>query len=325
MRFFNTAGPVKPAKHYCIAPLDRLNLAEVLALVRDEKYFGLHAPRQTGKTSSLLALRDLLNAEDGYRCVYVNVEAGQAGREDTQRAMRAILGELALRARQALGDEFVEEIWFDLLQRSGPDGALRQVLSRWAEADSTPLVLLIDEIDALVGDTLVSVLRQLRAGYDLVSAERGSVRGARRARLPHSIDRGERRHHRRQRVQYQGAVPASGRLFAGGGAGAAGAAHRGDRPGFHRGGPGDGLDADQGAAVAGQRLGRRSLFCRRIPRGVAPSGCRRGHPRRAGTAHCEAGDAPGSVGRQAQGGTGAAGGRAAVERGGKRARCRRTT
>ena len=30
----------------------------------------------------------------------------------------------------------------------------------------SPLVLLIDEIDALIGDTLLSVLRQLRAGYD---------------------------------------------------------------------------------------------------------------------------------------------------------------
>ena len=29
MRFFNTAGPVKPDKHYCLPPLDRLNLAEV--------------------------------------------------------------------------------------------------------------------------------------------------------------------------------------------------------------------------------------------------------------------------------------------------------
>ena len=28
-----------------------------------------------------------------------------------------------------------------------------------------PIILLIDEIDALVGDTLISVLRQLRAGY----------------------------------------------------------------------------------------------------------------------------------------------------------------
>ena len=33
-------------------------------------------------------------------------------------------------------------------------------------ASPPPLVLLIDEIDALVGDRLISVLRQLRSGYD---------------------------------------------------------------------------------------------------------------------------------------------------------------
>ncbi|MCY3763037.1 MAG: ATP-binding protein, partial [Gemmatimonadetes bacterium] len=167
MRFFNTAGPIRPQDHYHIPPLERLDLAGLRALIQQKKYFVLHAPRQTGKTSALLALRDLLNAEGHYRCAYVNFEVGQAAREDTERAMRAILGELALRARQSLQDEFVEEIWFDALQRYGPDGALQQVLSRWAGDGPTPLVLLIDEIDALVGDTLVSVLRQLRAGYDL--------------------------------------------------------------------------------------------------------------------------------------------------------------
>ena len=166
MPFFNTAGPIRPQNHYHIPPLERLDLAGLRALIQQKKYFVLHAPRQTGKTSALLALCDLLNAEGRYRCAYVDVEVGQAGREDTRRAMQAILGELALRARHSLQDEFVEEIWFDALQRYGPDGALRQVLNRWAGADPTPLVLLIDEIDSLVGDTLVSVLRQLRAGYD---------------------------------------------------------------------------------------------------------------------------------------------------------------
>ncbi len=61
MRQFNTAGPVAAADHYLIPPLSRLDLDELLRLVRDRKYFVLHAPRQTGKTSALLALRDLLN------------------------------------------------------------------------------------------------------------------------------------------------------------------------------------------------------------------------------------------------------------------------
>ena len=167
MRFFTTAGPIKPARHYCIPPLERLDLDAVLALIRDEKYFVLHAPRQTGKTSALLALRDLLNAEGVYRCVYVNVEGGQAMREDVEQVMRTILATLALRASLTLDDEFLNQIWSGVLAEVGPGAALHTALTRWASASPKPLVLLIDEIDALIGDALLSVLRQLRAGYDL--------------------------------------------------------------------------------------------------------------------------------------------------------------
>ena len=167
MRFFTTAGPIKPTRHYCIPPLERLDLDAVLALIRDEKYFVLHAPRQTGKTSALLALRDLLNAEGVYRCVYVNVEGGQAAREDVEQVTRTILGELALRALSTLDDGFLDASWPDILTKYGPHAALRAALTRWAAASPKPLVLLIDEIDALIGDALLSVLRQLRAGYDL--------------------------------------------------------------------------------------------------------------------------------------------------------------
>ena len=166
MRFFNTSGPVVAADHYCIPPLERLDLEQVLTLVRQKRYFVLHAPRQTGKTSALLALRDLLNAGGDYRCVYANFEAGQALREDLEQVMRTVLGEMADRARTTLGDTFPEEVWPDVLTRSGPGGGLGAALARWAEADRKPLVLLMDEVDALVGDSLLSVLRQLRAGYD---------------------------------------------------------------------------------------------------------------------------------------------------------------
>ena len=136
--------------------------------MRDKKYFVLHAPRQTGKTSALLALRDLLNGGQAgdYRCVYANVEAGQAARENVAEGMRTVLSQLALRASLTLGDDSLERICRDALDSAGPLGALSVALSRWAAADRTPLVLLIDEIDTLVGDTLLSVLRQLRSGYD---------------------------------------------------------------------------------------------------------------------------------------------------------------
>ena len=164
MRFFNTTGPVVAADHYCIPPLSRLDLDELLRLVREKRYFVLHAPRQTGKTSALLALRDRLNA-DGYRCVYVNVEVAQTARENVGQAMRAVLGRLASGARMTLGDEFLEGVYRDLAAKYVPDEVLLEALARWAEADAKPLVLLIDEIDMLIGDSLLAVLRQLRAGY----------------------------------------------------------------------------------------------------------------------------------------------------------------
>ena len=168
MRTFNTEGPVRAERHYQIPPLTRIDLDDVLGFIRDEKYFVLHAPRQTGKTSALLALRDLLNGgeEGAWRCVYANVEAGQAARENVTEAMRAVLSEFALRASLTLGDDSLEGVCRAALESAGPMGALVQALTRWAAAERAPLVLLIDEIDTLVGDTLLSVLRQLRAGYD---------------------------------------------------------------------------------------------------------------------------------------------------------------
>ena len=167
MRHFNTAGPIKPHLHYHIPPLQRLNVDQILTLIGQEKYFVLHAPRQTGKTTTLLALRDLLNggSRGAFRCVYVNVEPGQTARGDVERTMRVVLGGLASQARATLGDGTLDDLWPGILERYGPDAVLGEALARWTEANSVPLVLLIDEIDALVGDGLLSVLRQLRAGY----------------------------------------------------------------------------------------------------------------------------------------------------------------
>ena len=166
MRFFNTEGPVRPDDHYAIAPLDRMDVDELLGLIRAKRYFVLHAPRQTGKTSALIALRDLLNSGEAgdFRCVDVNVEVGQVARDDLSRGIRAILAILVENAR-GLGDDYPGGVWQDILASAGPESALNVLLSRWCRADPRPLVLLVDEIDSLVGDTLLSVLRQLRAGY----------------------------------------------------------------------------------------------------------------------------------------------------------------
>jgi len=165
-RFFNTAGPVDSKRHYCLPPLERFDLAKIERFIDQQKYFVLHAPRQTGKTTSLLSLMEHLNSKGVFKCLYCNVEGAQAARENVKKGMTAILNEIASRADLYLGDPFLKTNWRKILDDSGEHGALNESLTLWARNSKKPLVLFVDEIDALVGDTLISVLRQIRAGYD---------------------------------------------------------------------------------------------------------------------------------------------------------------
>lgn len=95
MKFFNTAGPNKSDMHYTIPPLTRWDMEEILMLIDQGKYFVLHAPRQTGKTSCILSLMEYLNNEGRYNSLYINVEAAQAARENVQRGIQAIISVFA--------------------------------------------------------------------------------------------------------------------------------------------------------------------------------------------------------------------------------------
>ena len=166
MRFFNTEGPVVAKRHYCIPPLERVDLDEILRLIDWENYFVLHAPRQTGKTSVLLALAERLHTGGKYRCLYINVEPAQAVRDDIESAIAIVLSEIGKRALQMLGDDTVRSMKNEVLAHEPAGLALNLVLARWSAADPKPLVLFVDEIDTMIGDSLISVLRQLRSGYD---------------------------------------------------------------------------------------------------------------------------------------------------------------
>ena len=116
-KFFNTAGPIKPDIHYNVDPLKRIDLDEILDLIQQQKYFILHAPRQTGKTSCLLALRDYLNEQGDYIAVYANVEAGQAARNNVEEVIRSTIGTIAERTGTVLGNEVAWNIYDELCRR----------------------------------------------------------------------------------------------------------------------------------------------------------------------------------------------------------------
>jgi hypothetical protein len=160
MRRFNTAGPCEPERHYMVPPLERL--PEAQGMVERGDYFVLHAPRQSGKTTTLRALARALTAEGTYAALHFTCETGEPAGDDYESAQQAILAEIRERARIELPEELRPP---DPWPVAEPVGLLRLALAEWASRCPRKLVLFFDEIDALRGESLRLVLRQLRGGF----------------------------------------------------------------------------------------------------------------------------------------------------------------
>ncbi len=164
-KFFNTAGPVKSDLHYQIAPLTRIDWEEIQVLIDSQKYFLMHAPRQTGKTSALLEMMRVLNESARYACVYANIEGAQVARNDVEMGISGVCHALARSIELYQKDDRL----IDWMQEKAPgivvSDRFSSFLKYWSEVNDQPVVLLLDEVDALVGDTLISLLRQIRSGY----------------------------------------------------------------------------------------------------------------------------------------------------------------
>jgi aromatic ring-cleaving dioxygenase len=156
-RFFNTTGFCNPEDHYMVEPLRGL-VKEVYALIEKKQYFLLHAPRQTGKTTLLHALAHRINKEGRYIGCVMSVEQAGVPSFTVEQANMAMVNAL-----YALSQHFLP----DAQRPPKPQHpiALRDYLTEWSNAQTKPIVLLIDEADSLWDDVMVSFLRQLRDGF----------------------------------------------------------------------------------------------------------------------------------------------------------------
>ncbi|NEP62129.1 MAG: AAA family ATPase [Symploca sp. SIO2G7] len=155
-RWFNTAGPCKVDQHYMLPSSDRLPALE--RLIAQQGYFVIHAPRQTGKTTAMLTLAEQLTQQGRYAALMVSVEVGAAFSQSPEKAEAAILRAWTDAASFWLPKELQPPDWSEC-------HSIGQALRLWSEQCPRPIVLFIDEIDALQDDALISVLRQLRDGY----------------------------------------------------------------------------------------------------------------------------------------------------------------
>ncbi|MCB9551111.1 MAG: AAA-like domain-containing protein [Myxococcales bacterium] len=159
MKFFNIAGPCDERFHYMIPAAARL--PEASKLVARGEYFAVHAPRQTGKSTTLRAIARELTASGRYAALYVSCEMMPREHQPRAEVVRLLLELLAYEARS----ELPEDCWPPAWPSSTEDVAVYRALAAWASIAARPLVLFIDEIDVLFGDALISVLSQLRAGH----------------------------------------------------------------------------------------------------------------------------------------------------------------
>ena len=159
-RFFNTTGPCDPLRHYMLPPEARI--PGLLPFVQQELYFVLHAARQTGKTTTMRAFAERLRGL-GYAAVWATLETSQ-GVIDTAEAEPLWLGALATAAEDVLPPVHQPPDRTPFLGNAVGD-RLRLFLRAWSATIQVPLVLLLDEADTVSGPALVSLLRQLRAGF----------------------------------------------------------------------------------------------------------------------------------------------------------------
>lgn len=109
----------------------------------------------------MLALAKQLTATGQYTAVMVSAEVGSPFSQDASKAETAILSSWHLATKVRLPAELRPLEWPDAPAGSG----IQTALQTWAIASPRPLVVLIDEIDALQDEALLSMMRQLRSGF----------------------------------------------------------------------------------------------------------------------------------------------------------------
>jgi hypothetical protein len=160
-RFFNTTGLCKPEDHYMVNPF-RDMYDDVERLIEAKQYFLVHAPRQTGKTTFLHSLAHRLNREGKYVATVCSLESAGYPSISVEGA-----NEVFIRSLYQLAELFLEADCMPPNPYAYPPSAqlLKQYLTDWCRSVSKPVVLLLDEVDALYDDVLISTLRQLRDGF----------------------------------------------------------------------------------------------------------------------------------------------------------------
>ncbi len=143
MRQFNTSGPNILEKHYTLPRLELIERGK--ALVHNDRYFTIWAPRQTGKSTYFKLLADALKTE-GYLVCKVSFENYFSS------SLSAFMERLTLA---------LEEAWhIDLKELE-----LAKIFHKVEQVKDKKLVLIIDEVEGINPEYFGKFLHTLRNSY----------------------------------------------------------------------------------------------------------------------------------------------------------------
>lgn len=92
VRYFNTKGPRDPQRHYTLPAVARLRRPE--PLIERGRYFAVHAPRQTGKTTTMGAPARQLTTAGGHVALRFPCEGGEAWGNDISEQGQSLISVL---------------------------------------------------------------------------------------------------------------------------------------------------------------------------------------------------------------------------------------
>ncbi|TDE35749.1 ATP-binding protein [Nonomuraea mesophila] len=145
-----------------LPPTQRLPQARVL--IDMDRYFVLHAPRQTGKTTTLRTLASELTAEGDTAALLFSCERAKTAGDDYPAAESLLLDALREAAERTGWPKKL--LPPDPWPQVTPGSRFGSALSEWCRRSPRRVVLFLDEIDALQGNSLISILSQLRDGHN---------------------------------------------------------------------------------------------------------------------------------------------------------------
>ena len=144
MRKFNTSGPNIPEKHYTIQRIDLIDKG--FELVKDERYFTIWAPRQTGKSTYFRQLAERLTLI-GYKVEHINFENYKNA------SLSSFLYDLAKNLKVYWGVDLTKET------------EIAKIFSLISETRNNKFILIIDEVEGINETYFGDLLHSIRNAY----------------------------------------------------------------------------------------------------------------------------------------------------------------